>query len=415
MKNEENATRAAVRSSGINTGKGVITIWALFGIWSVAALTSLPGLAISPILEKLATIFPKATDLDLQLLTTLPSLLIIPFILFAGYISNRIGYIKLLYIGLWLFLLSGALYFVAGTIGQLIAVSALLGVGAGIIIPFSTSLVSMFFSGKERTRQYGYVSAITNITLVVATAVAGWLADVEWRLPFLVYLLPLVSIVLVPAIKRAEKSIGQQGGQGNAVVQSGGRIQYTTVVKCMLYYLLITYLVMVVSINLPFLLGGYGYDSAVAGVVTSIFFLAMMLPGFFINRLVDVLGRNILLWAMAFIAIGLLDVFYNSTLLFVIIGCVVTGFGYGMAQPYIYDKVSLAASPQRVTYALALLMSMNYVAIVIAPFFVDWVQDMLGVKGERFPFALNASLGFVAFLFLLLMNVYKKRKQENYE
>ncbi len=415
MKNDENVTKTTFMTAGVNTGKGVITIWALLGIWSVAALTSLPGLAVSPILEKLATIFPKATDLDLQLLTTLPSLLIIPFILFAGYISNRIGYIKLLYIGLWLFLLSGALYFVSGTIGQLIAVSALLGVGAGIIIPFSTSLVSMFFSGKERTKQYGYVSAITNITLVVATAVAGWLADVEWRLPFLVYLLPVVSIVLVPAIKRSEKGVGLQGGQGDAVVQSGGYIKYNTLVKCMLYYLLITYLVMAVSINLPFLLGKYGYDSAVVGAVTSIFFLAMMLPGFFINRLVDVLGHNILLWAMLFIAIGLLDVFYNSTLLFVIIGCVVTGFGYGIAQPYIYDKVSLSASPQRVTYALALLMSMNYVAIVIAPFIVDWVQEIFRIKGERFPFALNAIIGFAAFLFLLLRNVFEKRRQEKYE
>lgn len=415
MKNDENVTKTTFMTAGVNTGKGVITIWALLGIWSVAALTSLPGLAVSPILEKLATIFPKATDLDLQLLTTLPSLLIIPFILFAGYISNRIGYIKLLYIGLWLFLLSGALYFVSGTIGQLIAVSALLGVGAGIIIPFSTSLVSMFFSGKERTKQYGYVSAITNITLVVATAVAGWLADVEWRLPFLVYLLPVVSIVLVPAIKRSEKGVGLQGGQGDAVVQSGGYIKYNTLVKCMLYYLLITYLVMAVSINLPFLLGKYGYDSAVVGAVTSIFFLAMMLPGFFINRLVDVLGHNILLWAMLFIAIGLLDVFYNSSLLFVIIGCVVTGFGYGIAQPYIYDKVSLSASPQRVTYALALLMSMNYVAIVIAPFIVDWVQEIFRIKGERFPFALNAIIGFAAFLFLLLRNVFEKRRQEKYE
>ena len=415
MKNDENVTKTTFMTAGVNTGKGVITIWALLGIWSVAALTSLPGLAVSPILEKLATIFPKATDLDLQLLTTLPSLLIIPFILFAGYISNRIGYIRLLYIGLWLFLLSGALYFVSGTIGQLIAVSALLGVGAGIIIPFSTSLVSMFFSGKERTKQYGYVSAITNITLVVATAVAGWLADVEWRLPFLVYLLPVVSIVLVPAIKRSEKGVGLQGGQGDAVVQSGGYIKYNTLVKCMLYYLLITYLVMAVSINLPFLLGKYGYDSAVVGTVTSIFFLAMMLPGFFINRLVDVLGHNILLWAMLFIAIGLLDVFYNSTLLFVIIGCVVTGFGYGIAQPYIYDKVSLSASPQRVTYALALLMSMNYVAIVIAPFIVDWVQEIFRIKGERFPFALNAIIGFAAFLFLLLRNVFEKRRQEKYE
>ena len=416
MNGDENLRKVTFgTATTVNTGKGVITIWALFGIWSVAALTSLPGLAVSPILEKLATIFPKATDLDLQLLTTLPSLLIIPFILFAGYISNRIGYIKLLYIGLWLFLLSGALYFVSGTIGQLIAVSAMLGVGAGIIIPFSTSLVSMFFSGKERTKQYGYVSAITNITLVIATAVAGWLADIQWRLPFLVYLLPIVSILLVPAVKRGEKAIGNQGGQGDAVVQSGGYINYPTLVKCMLYYLFITYLVMVVSINLPFLLGEYGYDSGVSGIVTSIFFLAMMLPGFFINRLVDIFGRNILVWALLLIALGLLDVFYNRSLLFVIIGCVATGFGYGMAQPYIYDKTSSSASPQKVTYALALLMSMNYVAIVIAPFIVDWSQELLNVKGERFPFLLNALLGFVALLFMSLLRVYNNRRKENYE
>ena len=413
MENNENVKRTLFGAAGVDTGKGVITVWALLGIWSVAALTSLPGLAVSPILEKLAVIFPKATDLDLQLLTTLPSLLIIPFILLAGYISNRIGYIRLLYIGLWLFLLSGALYFVSGTVGQLIAVSALLGVGAGIIIPFSTSLVSMFFSGKERTRQYGYVSAITNITLVIATAVAGWLADIQWRLPFLVYLLPVVSILLVPAIKRGEKAIGVQGGQGEAVVRSGGHIEYGALTKFMLYYLLITYLVMAISINLPFLLGKYGYDSGVAGVVTSIFFLAMMLPGFFINRLVDAFGRGILIWAILLISIGLLDVFYNSSLLF-IIGCVAAGFGYGMAQPYVYDRTSLLASPQRATYALALLMAMNYVAIVIAPFVVDWAQKIFG-GGERFPFALNAVIGFVAFIFLLLLRVYENRRREKYE
>ena len=80
MKTDENV-RSTLFAAKVDTGKGVITVWALLGIWSVAALTSLPGLAVSPILEKLATIFPKATDLDLQLLTTLPSLLIIPFIL----------------------------------------------------------------------------------------------------------------------------------------------------------------------------------------------------------------------------------------------------------------------------------------------------------------------------------------------
>ena len=96
----------------INTGKGYITVYALFGIWSVSALTSLPGLAVSPISEDLARIFPAATELEIQMLTTLPSLLIIPFILLAGYISDRVGYIRLLYIGLSLFLLSGIIFLI---------------------------------------------------------------------------------------------------------------------------------------------------------------------------------------------------------------------------------------------------------------------------------------------------------------
>ena len=63
----------------INTGRGTIPLITLVGIWSVSALTSLPGLAVSPILGQLTTIFPHATELDIQMLTSLPSLLIIPF------------------------------------------------------------------------------------------------------------------------------------------------------------------------------------------------------------------------------------------------------------------------------------------------------------------------------------------------
>lgn len=57
----------------INTGRGTIPLITLVGIWSVSALTSLPGLAVSPILGQLTTIFPYATELDIQMLTSLPS------------------------------------------------------------------------------------------------------------------------------------------------------------------------------------------------------------------------------------------------------------------------------------------------------------------------------------------------------
>ena len=62
----------------INTGKGSISLVVLLAIWSVSAIASLPGLAISPILGDLNKVFPKVTDLEIQMLTSLPSLLIIP-------------------------------------------------------------------------------------------------------------------------------------------------------------------------------------------------------------------------------------------------------------------------------------------------------------------------------------------------
>ena len=81
----------------IKTGKGTITLGVLLAIWSVSAIASLPGLAISPILGDLNKIFPKATDLEIQMLTSLPSLLIIPFVLLAGKLSVGKDKLCLLY------------------------------------------------------------------------------------------------------------------------------------------------------------------------------------------------------------------------------------------------------------------------------------------------------------------------------
>ena len=44
----------------IQTGRGTIPLITLIAIWSISALTSLPGLAVSPILGDLTKIFPKA-------------------------------------------------------------------------------------------------------------------------------------------------------------------------------------------------------------------------------------------------------------------------------------------------------------------------------------------------------------------
>ena len=152
----------------IQTGWGTIPLITLVGIWSISALNALPGLAVSPILGKLSVIFPHSTELDIQMLSSLPSLLIIPFIILSGKLTEKVNEIRLLQLGLVIFALSGILYLLSNKMWQLIAVSALMGIGSGLIVPLSTGLISRFFIGKYRTKQFGLSSAITNVTLVLA-------------------------------------------------------------------------------------------------------------------------------------------------------------------------------------------------------------------------------------------------------
>ena len=377
----------------INTGQGTIPLITLIGIWSISALTSLPGLAVSPILGELSTIFPHATELDIQMLTSLPSLLIIPFVLLAGKLAEKRDFIRLLRVGLWLFAASGVLYLFSSKMWQLMAVSALLGIGAGLIIPLSTGLISRYFTGEYRVKQFGYSSAITNMTLV---AVTGYLAEVHWRLPFVVYLLPLISLVLSAYLKKNTVSVTVK--QASAVIPSmqsapviSGKygIHIRHLIQLMLFYGVVTYVVLAVTFNLPFLMEAHHFSSGNSGLMISLFFLAIMAPGFMLDNIVKLLGNKTKLYSLLAVAVGLLLIWISPTEWLIVPGCILVGLGYGIIQPLIYDKTVDTAVPQKTTLALAFVMVMNYLAILLSPFITDFFQWVFHTGSQEFPFIFN--------------------------
>ncbi len=375
----------------INTGKGTLPLIVLLAIWSVSAVTSLPGLAISPILGDLTKIFPKATELELQLLSSLPSLLIIPFVLLAGKLSEGPRQLDLLLWGLAIFFVSSLACLIANTMGWLIVISCILGIGAGMVIPLSTGLVVEYFTGDYRIRQLGYSSAINNLALVLATAAAGYLAELNWHLPFLVYTLSGVSLLLCftllrhPASEEPRESLQLQNKQ----IDSG------KLVGLMLLYFFITYAVLIITFDLPFLVDRYRMDSSFSGLLISLFFLAIMLPGLLINRIIHHLRTATNLVSLILIVAGLVAIGYFHTKGALTIGVLLCGIGYGVMQPIIYDKAATIAPPRSATLALSCVMSMNYLAVLLCPFLLSLVRDLFHVSGETFSFRLNAALVLV--------------------
>ncbi len=393
----------------IQTGRGTIPLITLIAIWSISALTSLPGLAVSPILGDLTKIFPKATYLDIQMLTSMPSLLIIPFILLGGKLTEKVDYVRILKIGLWLFAASGILYLISNKMWQLIVVSALLVIGSGLIIPLSTGLVSRYFVGTYRVKQFGLSSAITNFTLVIATAVTGYLAEVSWHLPFLVYLLPLVSILLVGHLKTNQPGTDtvDSGGStsGQPTVDTGKSkygIHLKHLVQLMLFYGVTTYIVLAVIFNLPFLMEKHHFSSGNSGLMISLFFLAIMAPGFGLDKIAGVLKERTKAYSLLAMALGLLLIWIAPIEWLIVPGCILVGLGYGVIQPMLYDKTTHVALPEKTTLALAFVMMMNYLAILLYPFMVDFFQWIFHTQSQEFPFIFNLLITVVTFFWAYL-------------
>lgn len=382
----------------VQTGQGTIPLITLIGIFSISALNALPGLAVSPILGDLNKIFPGSTDLEIQMLSSLPSLLIIPFILLSGKLTEKVNNLLLLQVGLTIFGASGVLYLLSNKMWQLVAISAMLGVGSGLIVPLSTGLISRYFVGSYRTKQFGYSSAITNVTLVLATTLTGYLAEVNWHLPFLVYLFPFISIFLTHFLKKDLSNYHPADDAPTAAGTAMGKrgINVKALIKLMAFYGLATYLVIIISFNLPFLMEEYGLSSGRAGILISLFFLAIMAPGFILNKIVHMLGRKIYMVCLLLVACGMGIILVSRSEILIALGCILNGLSYGIIQPLIYDKTSDVAVPHKVTLALAFVMAMNYVAILLCPFIVDAFQKLFHSHSQTFAFWLNLMIALLA-------------------
>lgn len=392
----------------VNTGKGSMPLVALVAILSVSAIVSLPGLAISPILEDLDKIFPSASELEVEMLESLPSLMIIPFMLLAGRWSVSGNKIRLLVIGTAIFLLAGIGSMISRTLVELIVMGAIMGIGAGLIIPLSTGLIVDYFTGEYRVIQLGVSSAVNNLTLVVATLLTGYLADIKWHYAFAVYLLPALTLVLIPALSHIKP-------QSEVYNTANNKLNIKQLVLVMIFYFIITYCSLIVTFNTSYLTAEGGMDSSKSGVIISLFFLAIMAPGFMLNTIKKWLGHLTNFWSLVVMGVGLILISLPHPLFWrITIGAIMTGLGYGVMQPLIYDKAASCSPPKLATLSLSLVMAVNYLAILVAPFIIDAIDWMFHTKSHSFGFVANGVISFLlAIVFLLFNRPYSSIKNND--
>jgi len=100
----------------------------------------------------------------------------------AGKLADLYGR-KVVFIGgTIVFLLGSLLSGLSQTMGQLIGFRALQGLGAGVIVPVTMTIIGDLFNYEERARVQGWFSAVWGLSGVVGPLVGGFIVDhLSWR------------------------------------------------------------------------------------------------------------------------------------------------------------------------------------------------------------------------------------------
>lgn len=404
----------------VKTGKGAISMMVVIAIWSLSLAVDLPGLAVTPIEGSLRKIFTDATDLKIQMLTVLPNLVIIPFVLLSGKLSETKHKVSVIALGTIMYIVAGILSIFSNSLTGLIWLSCLLGAGCGLILPFSTGLIADVFTGKYRVKQMGIISAIGNIALVLATFAVGYLVagnlEHTWHRAFFVYLIPLISLILIPFLNKIPKSdyastdssadettpsTDKQTDAATAApatavpaVDADGFSTKGQTVKGGFYigrtiWLLLAYFFFVFATCIPsYYLPNFSWISAEeASTMTSVFYFAMFVVGLALTPVMKMFKKITFIAATSMIVLSFVLFVFTHNVAVYIAAAALCGLGNGIAQPIFYTKATeVVTSERKSTLSLAYLQVANYVAISLVPVVISAGEKVFRTTSTLFPF-----------------------------
>lgn len=322
-----------------------------FGIKSIlllsASFTVMSGAIIAASLPRISELFADVPHIELlsRLLLTLHAIFIAIFSPLAGTIADKYGRKKLLVGSLLLYGLSGASGALMNSLWGILASRVGLGLAVAGLMTACTTLVADYYQGSERDRFLGLQAAAMSFGGVIFISMGGWLADLSWRGPFLVYALTLPLIPFAHKVIIEPKSLVQQNAIRAQPITRGVASQLTAIYLLILMSMAIFYLA---PVQAPFLLEEMVVDISSAKI--GIALAAMTLTGAFTSLFFEQLKSKLsipFLYLLAFSTLGLGYLVIGSANDYVTVatGLTISGIGIGLIMP-ITNSLVMAITPE---------------------------------------------------------------------
>ncbi|WP_405166743.1 MFS transporter [Nocardia sp. NBC_01499] len=372
-------------------------------VLAAATLTVMGPAVIAPSLPAMREAFSAVAGADVlvRLVLTVTSLAIGLSAPLAGMAADRIGRKPLLVGSLALYAVAGAAGFFVEGIGVLLVTRALVGVAVGGIMTAISAIITDWFEGPKRATFLGLQQAFASIGGVVFLPLAGLLAASNWKLPFWIYGASAVILPFALLALREQRRDKVSGPVGVDAVSSRSGI-FRPIAGLYLVAFLVTLAFYMAPTQLPFLLAQLHIGPALVGAVIAATTLSSVAGALAFPSLRGRWSPSVLTAAsIALLGIGWMLVGTASTVVQVVAGLLVGGFGVGLAVPNLNLRLSDLAPAATRGRILSGLVTGIFLGQFVSPLIVAPLIQITSIGGAFLLTGIAMTLGAVIALPLL--------------
>lgn len=338
----------------------------------------------------IAQAYPTVNETLIELLTTIPSLLIILTILISPKVAQRIGYKRTVQVGIGIVCLAGLLPVVTTSFTSLFLSRILFGVGVGLFNPLLYTIAAGLYSGGHLATVIGLQSAFEGIGGMLITFLVGQLLVTGWRYSFMVYALAIPILFLfglfVPDI-RPTTSNEKEAKTG------------ATIDRTLIYYLILLFLAVTVYMSIAVKVTGLLYDKAIGDATDGSNLLAFigfgaMTAGMVFGKTVRIFKEWTIPVSFLGMSIALLLLARAPNLWIASFAVILCGFSFRTFVPYVFNEVNQKS--QQATAQTALLLIFFNIGTAATPLTIAYLQYL-------FPFLHQSGLFYGGAVLMLVL------------
>lgn len=340
----------------------------------VMSLTMACNSALAPILAEVGKFFPDASDSAIQIVLTLINLTTLPMMLIEPAFESKITKRDIALIGTVLMLVGALVPQVLNSqLWMLYAASIIIGAGLSLVVVVSSSLISDYFTGIEKSRVMGFQSIFVSIGGTIIAKGSGMLtAMAGWKRGYLVFLI-CIPIVLIVALTVPKGEVVKKEESGEKAGISGSMVYFGAL--CLITGIFVA----TFNTNIAMYIDRKGIgDASTAGTVASIMQVIGILGGLVLGNTVKLFKRFTIGASILMMAVGTAMVGFSTSLPVICVGAAVVGFGFAIRNPGAVTFAANMVPAAQASLAIAIVSATYNVGNFVSAYVVNPIANMMG-------------------------------------